>query len=132
MDTRSLRYFIEVAEQLNFTRASERLFVSQPALSRRIRALEDGLRTTLFERDGREVRLTAAGESLLPAARRLVADWQAAQRVTRVAAAERARVLRVGFEASGAARSPPGPTPSSCGGTRAPPSSRSATSGATR
>ncbi|SFN32273.1 regulatory helix-turn-helix protein, lysR family [Actinomadura madurae] len=99
VDTRSLRYFIEVAEQLNFTRASERLFVSQPALSRRIRALEDGLRTTLFERDGREVRLTAAGESLLPAARRLVADWQAAQRVTRVAAAERARVLRVAFEA---------------------------------
>ncbi|MEO3828812.1 LysR family transcriptional regulator [Actinomadura sp. B10D3] len=102
MDTRSLRCFIEVAEQLNFTRAAERLFVSQPALSRRIRALEDGLRTTLFERSGREVRLTAAGESLLPAARRLVADWQVAQRAARVAAAERARVLRVGFEASGA------------------------------
>ncbi|RFS87606.1 LysR family transcriptional regulator [Actinomadura spongiicola] len=102
MDTRSLRYFIELAEQLNFTRAAERLFVSQPALSRRIRQLEEGLRTPLFERTGREVLLTAAGEALLPLARQLVVDWQTAQRTARVVAAARARTLRVGFEASGA------------------------------
>ncbi|WUH98336.1 LysR family transcriptional regulator [Spirillospora sp. NBC_00431] len=102
VDTRSLRYFIELAEQLNFTRASGRLFVSQPALSRRIRQLEEDLRTPLFERTGREVLLTAAGEALLRLARQLIADWQAAQRTARVVAAARSRILRVGFEASGA------------------------------
>ncbi|MFC0626430.1 LysR family transcriptional regulator [Kribbella deserti] len=102
VDTRSLRYFVEVAEQLNFSRAAERQFVSQPALSRSIRRLEEDLRTPLFERTAREVKLTAAGEALLPLARQLLADWQSAQRSTRVAAAARSRILRVGFTASGA------------------------------
>jgi DNA-binding transcriptional LysR family regulator len=78
------------------------LYVSQPALSRSIRRLEEDLRTPLFERTGRDVRLTAAGEALLPLARELLMDWQTAQRSARVAAATRARILRVGFTASGA------------------------------
>ncbi|GAA2576513.1 LysR family transcriptional regulator [Actinomadura fulvescens] len=102
VDTRTLRYFVELADQLNFTRAAERLFVSQPSLSRRIRQLEADLRTPLFERTGREVLLTPAGEAFLPAARQLIADWQAAQRTARVVAAARSRILRVGFAASGA------------------------------
>lgn len=102
VDTRSLRYFVGLAEELSFTRAAERLYVSQPALSRSIRRLEEDLRTPLFERTGREVKLTAAGEALLPLARRLLADWQLAQRTARVAAAAGQRVLRVGFTASGA------------------------------
>lgn len=102
VDTRSLRYFVELAEQLNFTRAAERQFVSQPALSRSIRRLEEDLRTPLFERTAREVKLTAAGKELLPLARQLLADWQVAQRRTRVAAAARSQILRVGFTASGA------------------------------
>ncbi|MFF0771711.1 LysR family transcriptional regulator [Nonomuraea wenchangensis] len=102
VDTRALRYFIELAEQLNFTRASERLFVSQPVLSRRIRRLEEDLRTPLFERTSRQVLLTTAGEAFLPLARQLIADWQTAQRTARLVAAVTARVLRVGFEASGA------------------------------
>lgn len=102
VDTRVLRYFVAVAEQLSFTRAAERLFVSQPALSRQIRQLETDLRITLFERTSREVRLTRAGESLLPLARGIVADWQAAQRVARGVAAVESRVLRIGFEATGA------------------------------
>ncbi len=102
VDTRTLRYFVELAEQLHFTRAAERLFVSQPSLSRRIRRLEADLRTPLFERTGREVLLTPAGEAFLPAARQLIVDWQAAQRTARVEAAARARILRVGFAASGA------------------------------
>jgi DNA-binding transcriptional LysR family regulator len=101
VDTRTLRCFVVLAEQLNFTRAAELLFVSQPALSRRIRRLESDLRTPLFERTGREVTLTAAGQALLPAARQLIADWQTAQRTARVTAAARSRILRVGFEASG-------------------------------
>ncbi|WP_433334343.1 LysR family transcriptional regulator [Spirillospora sp. CA-294931] len=102
VDTRSLRYFVELAEQLNFTRAAERLYVSQPALSRAIKRLEDDLRTPLFERLGREVRLTAAGEALLPDARALLDGWLSAQRNARAVAAARSRVLRVGFTASGA------------------------------
>lgn len=102
IDTRTLRYFVELADQLNFTRAAERLFISQPALSRRIQQLEDGLRTPLFERTGREVVLTPAGEAFLPAAHRLITDWQATQRTARGVAAARSRTLRIGFEASGA------------------------------
>lgn len=102
VDTRVLRYFVAVAEQLSFTRAAEQLFVSQPALSRQIRQLEADLRITLLERTSREVRLTAAGEALLPLARGLITDWQAAQRVARGVAAVESKVLRIGFEATGA------------------------------
>jgi len=76
---RDLRYFIAVAEELGFTRAAERLFVSQPALSKQIRVLEKQLGGALFERDRRAVRLTAVGEALLPHARAVLAAWQGAE-----------------------------------------------------
>ena len=63
---RDLRYFVAVAQHLHFTRAAETLYVSQPALSKQIRALERQLRVTLFERDHSTVRLTRAGTELLP------------------------------------------------------------------
>ncbi|MBV2361820.1 LysR family transcriptional regulator [Streptomonospora nanhaiensis] len=103
VDTRLLRYFAAVAEELHFTRAAERLYVSQPALSRQIRRLERDLRVTLFERTTRGVRLTPAGEALLPVARRMIDDWAAGQRAARTARAAAQRVLRLGFEATGAA-----------------------------
>src|SRR5689334_929321 len=74
---RDLRYFLAVARELSFTRAAERLYVSQPALSKQIRALERQLRVTLFERD--PVRLTRAGSELVAHAERVVADWEAAK-----------------------------------------------------
>ena len=76
---RELRYFLAVAEQLHFGRAAEQLFVSQPALSKQVRALEQRLRVPLFDRDRRTVGLTAAGAALVPAARDVLAAWERAE-----------------------------------------------------
>jgi DNA-binding transcriptional LysR family regulator len=93
-DLRQLRYFVAVAEELHFGRAAARLHIAQPALSRRIRALEDELKTPLFVRDRRSTVLTAAGEQLLVDARDLLAAAEAVHR--RVTAAAEP-VLTVGF-----------------------------------
>jgi DNA-binding transcriptional LysR family regulator len=66
LDTRLLRAFVTVAEELSFTRAAERLFVAQQALSSQIQQLETRLGAQLFERTTRKVSLTEAGETLLP------------------------------------------------------------------
>ncbi|WP_330251957.1 LysR family transcriptional regulator [Nocardia sp. NBC_00565] len=63
---RDLRYFLAVAEELSFTHAAERLYLSQPALSKQIRALERHLGTLLFTRDRQQVTLTPVGEALVP------------------------------------------------------------------
>ena len=73
MELYQLRSFATVAELGHLTRAAERLHVSQPALSAQIRALEEGLGVTLFERGSSGMSLTAAGRQLLPAAREVVA-----------------------------------------------------------
>jgi DNA-binding transcriptional LysR family regulator len=93
---RDLRYFVAVAEELNFTRAAERLHLSQPALSKQIRGLETTLRAQLFWRDRRQVELTAAGAALHAVARNLLQDWDDGVAVVREAAAQDAQVLRVG------------------------------------
>ncbi|MER7990908.1 LysR family transcriptional regulator [Streptomyces noursei] len=97
---RDLRYFLATAEELHFTRAAERLFVSQPALSKQIRQLEEGLRVRLFHRDRRTVTLTAAGTALLPRARELVGLWDEAQRAVSDAAAAEAAELTLGVSTS--------------------------------
>ncbi|MGM1062420.1 LysR family transcriptional regulator [Saccharothrix sp. Mg75] len=95
---RDLRYFIAVAEELSFTLAArDRLFISQPALSKQIRQLELSLRVTLFDRDRRSVALTPAGRELLPRARALVEEWDATRRAV-LAAAGSEPVLVVGFQ----------------------------------
>ena len=68
-DLRELRYFVAVAEELNFTRAAQRLHVSQPALSATVRQLEVRVGVTLLQRTTRKVELTAAGQTLLVHAR---------------------------------------------------------------
>jgi DNA-binding transcriptional LysR family regulator len=72
---RDLRYFVAVAEDLHFTHAAERLFISQPALSKQIRMLERQLGAPLFDRSREGVRLTPVGEALLPHARLVLAAW---------------------------------------------------------
>ncbi|WP_333766921.1 LysR family transcriptional regulator [Streptomyces sp. IBSBF 2435] len=96
---RDLRYFVAVAEELSFTRAAaERLSIAQPTLSRQIRQLEASLRTPLFVRDRRAVALTAAGRELLPYARGLIEQWEAAQGAVAGAAAAHGTTLTVGFQ----------------------------------
>ncbi|MFP1678982.1 LysR family transcriptional regulator [Alloalcanivorax sp. C16-2] len=76
MDTHSLTVFMAVADTGSFSAAAERLFLTQPAVSKRIAQLEQQLGTRLFDRVGRRIRLTEAGEALRPRARRVLLDLE--------------------------------------------------------
>jgi DNA-binding transcriptional LysR family regulator len=87
MDVRHLRYFVAVAEERHFGRAALRLHMTQPPLSARIADLERALSVRLFDRTSRGATLTAAGQALLPRARRAVAAFD--QAITSTAASPR-------------------------------------------
>lgn len=76
MDTASLTAFLEVARSESFSQAAESLFLTQPAVSKRISTLEETLGVALFDRLGRKVSLTEAGRALLPRARQLLLDLE--------------------------------------------------------
>jgi DNA-binding transcriptional LysR family regulator len=97
VELRHLRYFIAVAEELNFTRAAQRMHMAQPPLSAAIRQLERDLGVDLFVRTTREVKLTDAGRAFLRGARRTLADAErAAEDAKRAAAGELGR-LRIAY-----------------------------------
>ena len=92
-----LHAFVVLANELHFRRASERLFLSQPALSKKIQRLEEKLKGALFVRSRRRVALTDAGKSFLPKAAKLLQDAEDAQRETQAAMEGRGGTLRIGF-----------------------------------
>lgn len=100
MELRHLRYFVRVAEEQNITRASQRLHVSQPALSRQIRDLEEELGISLFERTAKSVRLTDAGRIFLEEARAVLQRAADAVRAAQAMAAGSKGELHVGYSPS--------------------------------
>lgn len=98
MELRQLRYFVAVAETSNISRAAKKLFLTQPALSRQIKALEEEIGQCLLERQAHSIRLTPAGEALLREARDLLQRADALPE--RIRAAGESVRLRVGYAPS--------------------------------
>ncbi len=96
MELRHLRYFVAVAQELNFTRAAEKLHTSQPSLSSQIRDLEQCVGVALLERDKRKVTLTAAGECFLQDAQAILDNAEQAKLRARKAALNNDH-LAIGF-----------------------------------
>ena len=97
VELRLYRYVAAIAEELNFTRASAKLHVAQPALSRQIKQLEDYLGTLLFERDRRGVRLTPAGEAFNAEARLTLFHAQRAVDGARAAKGQQKGPWKLGY-----------------------------------
>ena len=95
MDTQNLRAFLLVAESRSFSQAAKRLHLTQPAVSKRIAQLEAQLNVSLFDRIGRRISTTEAGEALLPHARAVHLELQAAQQSVRDLAGEVGGRLRL-------------------------------------
>ena len=100
IELRHLRYFVAVAEELNFTRAAARLHMAQPPLSQQIRQLEDELGVRLFDRTKHEVRLTDAGSAVLAEARQTLAQADRVGIAARRVSEGVTGTLRVGFPGS--------------------------------
>lgn len=96
MELHDLRYFAAIAERLSFSRAAVDLDVTQPALSRQMRDLESELGAPLFNREGRRISLTAAGEALLPAARATLIEAERGRRSVREVLGARGGHLSIG------------------------------------
>lgn len=97
IELNQLRYFVAVAEELNFRRAAKRLNMTQPPLSRHISLMEHALGTALFDRTNRSVRLTPAGRRLLLDATDILTRTESAVLAARQAAHGKAGEIELGF-----------------------------------
>ncbi len=100
MTLTQLRHFVVLAEEGSFVRASARLYLTQPALTRSIRALEDGLGAPLFDRLGRRIDLTPFGQVVLDRARHILGDAEALKHLGRSMQAGLVGQLRVGLSSA--------------------------------
>lgn len=106
MNFRQMRYVIALSEELNFSHAAQRLYISQPSLSQYIRAIEDEIGTQLFDRSGGHVSLTPAGERFVEIAREILAlADHLKEAVVRAGKGERG-LLRIGVSDSGSIMMP--------------------------
>jgi DNA-binding transcriptional LysR family regulator len=101
MDLKQMRYFLALAQELNFGRAAERLHIAQPPLTRHIRALEEELGTPLFVRTTKGAELTAAGRTLLEEVPNILALARRAEEQTQLAGKGYSGRLDVGIFSSG-------------------------------
>src|SRR5690554_5350927 len=100
MELRHMRYFLAVAEELNFRKAAERLHVSQPTLSTQVRQLEEEMGVQLLKRDTHSVSLTPAGQHFQEHVRDILRQTDEAQRQARRMARGETGELSIGFVAS--------------------------------
>lgn len=97
MDLRHLNYFLILAEELNFSRAAERLHISQPPLTRMIQQIESELGVLLFERSKRNVMLTSAGVELLHDAKQMIQQMQTVKKRLAVFGKGEIGTLKIGY-----------------------------------
>jgi len=97
MELRHLRYFITVSEELNFSKAAQKLFTAQPSLSQQIKDLENHLNLKLFNRTKRKVELTDEGKVFLDYARATVAQADQAIFLARETAKAQKNIIKIGF-----------------------------------
>lgn len=97
IELRHLRYFVALAEELNFRRAAERIHIDQTPLSRTIRDLEEQLGVSLLIRMPRKLQLTPAGECMLKESKKLLCQWERARQAVRATDAYYRTPLRIGL-----------------------------------
>jgi DNA-binding transcriptional LysR family regulator len=100
MNLQQIRYFLALADELHFWKTSEKIFITQSALSRHIKSLENELGFELFERDKRNVKLTTAGEFLRAEYAKILTDFESVTRHAKQIAAGEIGTIRVGHPAS--------------------------------
>ncbi|HQU85929.1 MAG TPA: LysR family transcriptional regulator [Pyrinomonadaceae bacterium] len=100
MNLQQIKYFLALADELHFWKTSEKVFITQSALSRQIKSLEYELGFSLFERDKRNVKLTAAGEFLQTEFRKILIDFESVTRRAKQISDGEIGTLRIGHPAS--------------------------------
>jgi DNA-binding transcriptional LysR family regulator len=100
MELRHLKYFLAVADELNFTRAAKRLNIAQPPLTQQIKALESEMGVTLFDRSAYRIALTPAGKAFAAEVGRILGDVRSAVLTAQRVAGGAAGQVRVGFTES--------------------------------